>query len=125
MKQVSKVFNTRPVPKPRMTQRDKWAKRDCVVRYYSFKDEITYQSKHYEVPDSIRVTFGIPFPKSYSKKKKVELLGKPHQIKPDVDNLVKALLDSLKDKDQSVWRVDARKIWTSGDGFIEVEEIDD
>lgn len=29
-----------PVPKPRMTQRDKWQKRPAVMRYRAFCDEV-------------------------------------------------------------------------------------
>ena len=29
-----------PVPKPRMTQRDKWAKRPCVLRYRMWADMV-------------------------------------------------------------------------------------
>lgn len=34
-------------------------------------------------------------PKSYSKKKRAELPGKPYPHKPDADNLAKCLLDAL------------------------------
>ncbi|HHE6457291.1 TPA: RusA family crossover junction endodeoxyribonuclease, partial [Proteus mirabilis] len=33
-----KVFNIEPVPKPRMTQADKWKKRPPVLKYFAFKD---------------------------------------------------------------------------------------
>ena len=36
-------------------------------------------------------------PKSYSKKKRAELIGTPHTKKPDTDNICKALLDPLND----------------------------
>lgn len=119
------VFYTKPVPKPRMTRSDKWKKRDCVVNYYEFKDAIQLQAKleNFELPDSFRVVFAIPFPRSYGKSKRDELLGQPHQVKPDIDNYIKALMDCLKDSDADVWHVDAQKIWTNGDGFISVEEL--
>jgi len=119
------VFYTKPVPKPRMTRSDAWKKRDCVVKYYDFKDALQLQARleKFELPDSFRVVFGIPFPRSYGKSKRDELLGQPHQIKPDIDNYVKALMDCLKDSDADVWHVDAQKIWTDGDGFISVEEL--
>ena len=118
------IFNTRPVPKPRMTRRDKWAKRDCVLNYYSFKDEIKLQARDYVLPDSFRVVFGMPFPQSYSFKKRETLLGQPHQVKPDLDNCLKAIMDVLSDNDSNVWKIEASKIWTSGNGFIQIESLD-
>jgi Holliday junction resolvase RusA-like endonuclease len=118
------IFHTKPVPKPRMTRRDKWAKRDCVVNYYSFKDELKLQGRNYELPDAFGVVFGVPFPRSYSLKKREQLLGQPHQVKPDIDNYLKALMDVFKDNDSSVWKIEARKIWTSGDGFIEITDLE-
>lgn len=119
------ILNIKPVPKPRMTRSDKWRKRDCVLNYYSFKDEILLQARDYELPDAFRVIFGVPFPRSYSLKKRAEIIGTPHQIKPDIDNYVKALMDAFKKEDSCVWHVDAKKIWTEGSGFIQIEPIDE
>lgn len=43
----------------------------------------------------VDIEFRIPIPQSYSKKKKAELEWTPHNKKPDLDNLVKAVLDAL------------------------------
>lgn len=43
----------------------------------------------------IDMEFRIPIPQSYSNKKKKELEWTPHTKKPDLDNLVKAVLDAL------------------------------
>lgn len=120
------IFYIKPVPKPRMTRSDKWRKRDCVLDYYSFKDEIKLQARlnEFELPDAFRVVFGIPFPRSYSYRKRETLLGKPHQVKPDIDNYLKALMDCLKDNDSVVWHTDSQKIWTSGDGFIQIDSLE-
>ena len=37
--------------------------------------------------------------------------GRPHQQKPDVDNLLKALMDALFDDDCKVWSVAVSKVW--------------
>jgi Holliday junction resolvase RusA-like endonuclease len=37
----------------------------------------------------------MPIPKSTSKKKRAQLIGNPHVIKPDIDNLAKFALDVL------------------------------
>ena len=112
-------YNITPTPKPRMTVSDKWKKRPVVLKYFSFKDEVRRHKIEVDV-EGCFVTFGIPMPKSWSHKKRKGLLNKPHQQKPDVDNLLKALLDAVYDDDSVVWSISVKKIW--GDiGFIEIE----
>lgn len=43
----------------------------------------------------IDMEFVMPIPQSLSKKKQSELVAAPHTKKPDLDNLVKAVLDAL------------------------------
>ena len=43
----------------------------------------------------VDIEFRLQIPQSYSKKKKAELEWTPHNKKPDLDNLVKAVLDAL------------------------------
>lgn len=101
-----------------MTQRDKWSERPCVMKYWAFKDEVLLNNV--EVPESgSKVIFRVPMPKSWSKKKKAEMVGKPHQQKPDVDNLLKALLDAIYDDDAHIWDIHAVKLWDV-EGSIEV-----
>lgn len=60
---------------------------------------------------SLDVSFIMPMPKSWSKKKRAAMNGKPHTARPDIDNLVKALMDGmicLKD-DCTVYAVRADK----------------
>jgi Holliday junction resolvase RusA-like endonuclease len=61
-------------------------------------------------------------PKSWSKAKKDEMRGGPHQQTPDKDNLEKAILDSLYENDSHVWDGWVTKLWAD-EGAIEVEEI--
>ena len=116
--------NITPIGKPRMTQRDKWAKRDCVLRYYAFKDEVRLLMKGAEgiMLQPHKVTFVILMPKSWSNKKREEMRGKPHTQKPDVDNLCKAFNDAVLDDDSAVWSQWGEKIW--GDkGKIELNVL--
>lgn len=107
---MTKEYLITPIPKPRMTRSDKWKKRDCVQRYYSFKDEV--QANNISLPESdYHVIFVLPMPKSWSKKKKLEMNGKPHQQKPDKDNLEKALLDAIFDDDCKIWDGRVTKLW--------------
>ena len=117
-----KIYDIVPVPKPRMTRSDRWKTRPSTARYWAFKEEV--RLKRVKVPEKgAHITFVMPVPKSWAKRKKAEYLGKPHQQKPDVDNLVKALLDAIYDDDAHVWDVRATKIWGEV-GKIVVEEGD-
>ncbi len=113
-------YDVEPCPKPRMTQRDKWAKRDCVLRYRAFCDKA--RLKRIDVPPACRIVFHIEMPQSWTKKQRADNEGQPHLSKPDLDNLVKALLDAVYEDDSCVWRVDARKVWALS-GSIEVEPL--
>ena len=105
-----------PVPKPRMTRADRWRKRPSVLRYFEYKDKV--KLLEIAVPENgATVVFHMPMPKSWSKKKRAEMDGKPHQQKPDVDNLGKALLDAVYCDDACVWDIRFIKLW-SVDGRI-------
>ena len=118
-----KEIKINPVAKPRMTQRDRWKKRDCVNKYYAFKDELRLKTHNFTMGKRVGLYFYIPFPKSYSKKKRNELYLKPHQEKPDIDNLIKAVLDCLLEDDKKVWHVTAHKVWAF-EGMIQIENLE-
>ena len=82
-------------------------------------------------PDSIftealelDVTFYMPIPKSYPKKKREELDGQYCISNMDLDNLEKALYDSMNgviyEDDKQIVCHTVRKMWIDGDGKIEV-----
>ena len=50
-------------------------------------------------------------PDTWSKSKKVKMNGMPHKQKPDTDNLVKSVKDTLKKEDSDVWWEKAEKRW--------------
>lgn len=106
-------LNVIPVPKPRMTQRDKW--KPAAKRYFAFKDEVRWKALGERVlgnlPNEIEMCFVMPMPDSWTEKKKNEYDGEPHGQKPDIDNLVKALLDALYEEDKYVHKVIAEKCW--------------
>jgi Holliday junction resolvase RusA-like endonuclease len=97
--------------KPRMSSRDRWAKRDCVLRYFSIKDNVTRQAKGFKLGDAFIVKFTIKTPDSWSKKKKELMLGTKHQSKPDNSNLLKAIEDIMLDNDSQVWFTISTKFW--------------
>lgn len=113
-----KFYPIVPVAKPRQTQSDRWKKRPVVMRYRAFCDDL--RARNCTFPESgSHVVFHMPMPASWSKKKRSEMLGQPHQQKPDVDNLAKALLDAVLDDDSGVWDMRTTKRW-SEIGYIEI-----
>lgn len=105
-----------PVPKPRMTQRDKWLSppRKPVSQYYAFKDALKLFSLRdkYIVSNPLSLIFVMPMPSSWSKKKQEMMASTPHQQKPDLDNLVKAFKDALCTDDSYIYMYDhIRKVW--------------
>jgi Holliday junction resolvase RusA-like endonuclease len=102
-----------PVPKPRMVRSDKYKKRPVVESYWAYKDELTLKAnlKKIKLGAIVDVIFIIPMPKSWSQKKRQEMNGKPHQERPDGDNLLKALQDCLCKEDNFIWKVSYEKRW--------------
>ena len=87
--------------KPRMTRRDKWAKRDCVVRYREFCDLLRHYCQGMPLdPVYLEWVAYFPIPASLSKKKAEELVNQFHRVKPDRDNIDKAIMDALFKQDQ-------------------------
>ena len=116
-----KIYNVMPMGKPRMTRADKWKKRPEVLRYRAFCDHVRLLGVKLSEANS-HATFILPMPKSWSKKKRAEMNGKPHQSKPDKDNLEKALLDALFEDDAHIWDSRVTKLWGEA-GQIIIREI--
>lgn len=103
----------KPVPKPRMTRKDSWAKRPCVMQYWEFKDELILRTKiiGFSLGNAFHVKLYIAMPDSWSGKKKHEMNAMPHDGKGDLDNFVKAIMDSLLKQDKGVYKIIAEKYW--------------
>lgn len=120
MKMIIEVL---PVPKPRMTRRDKWLNppRPAVAQYRAFCDELHYAvGSDFELPDKFDIVFYLPCPRTWSQKKREKMHGKPHQQTPDRDNLLKAFQDALLKSDAHIYDGRVGKFWTDGPGYIEV-----
>jgi|ETNvirenome_6_85_1030632.scaffolds.fasta_scaffold25507_5 Holliday junction resolvase RusA-like endonuclease len=129
MKKTLKKIAKYPLPgmaKPRMTRADSWKKRPIVLKYWEYKDNIRLWARenNFNLGNEICVIFYIPMPKSWSIKKKAEMLYTPHQQRPDVDNLLKGLMDALLDEDSHIHTAYAKKIWYS-EGSVEFYELPD
>jgi Holliday junction resolvase RusA-like endonuclease len=121
--EVSVISRQKPVPKPRMTRRDKWEQRPCVLEYRAFKDQFIVDAKNAGLKPGMVVTelsarIFIAMPKSWSKKKQRALLGKPHMVKPgpDADNVLKSIADALQSEDVAIWKKHIEKFWDDGLG---------
>ena len=108
-----KKLKISPVPKPRMTRADTWKKRPCVVRYWDYKDKfrLLLKENNITINDKICVDFHIAMPKSWSKKKKDKMDGAFHQKRPDVDNLLKGVMDAIFEEDCHIHTTYAKKFW--------------
>ena len=111
------VCFTTPIGKPRMTRRDKWSQRPCVLRYRAFADELRKATG--KLPEDVHGLFWsayLPIPKSWSKKKKAEMALAPHRQTPDKDNIEKAIMDSLFKDDSGIYFGSGEKYWAGPDG---------
>ena len=88
-----------PVAKPRMTRRDRWAKRAAVMRYREFADRVRAASAaapaHAERVLSLTVIAYFVPPKSMEKEQRAGLIDQLHRVKPDASNILKGIEDIL------------------------------
>lgn len=107
-----------PVAKPRMTRRDVWAQRPAVLKYRAWCDTARAHvpTPLATSPACVTLEFYLPVPKSWAWKKREALRGQPCLSKPDIDNLVKSVLDALWDDDAAVYALSAIKRWDDGAG---------
>ncbi len=108
-----------------MTQRDKWKRRPCVVAYRAWADLARASAAPAldKLGGAVLADVGtvmfvgyFAMPSSWSAKKRAEMAGQPHRVKPDTDNVEKALLDALFTRDQGVHSVSKLKRWDDGFG---------
>ena len=95
-----------------MTRADKWKKRPATTRYWAFKDAVRLLMPKRLDLNYRHIEFGVPMPKSWSKKKKAAMRGKPHVQRPDLDNYLKALFDALYEEDCAIHCLaQVKKVW--------------
>jgi Holliday junction resolvase RusA-like endonuclease len=101
---VTRILNITPKPQPRENRSDVWNPRPCVAAFRKYKDELREQLKSVDfkltevLPD---ITFVLPFPEKATEKFKRENNWKPHQKKPDLDNILKGFIDCIFNKESS------------------------
>ncbi len=117
------IFDIVPMGKPRMVQSDKWRvnpnhrdprkrQREVVARYWQYKDDLQKLClmNKFKIKETIDMQVYLPMPPSWSEKKKLAMNGKPHQQKPDGDNILKGFLDALTTNDEIIWDKHIRKL---------------
>ena len=97
-----------PYPYTRVLNRGKPSA--AARRYQAFRTECAWKKVWQPTPGDICV-FTLAMPKSWSRRKRDELAGEPHEQKPDADNLVKGLIDAVYQEDKGVWGVEGYKFW--------------
>ena len=106
-------------------------------KYNAYKEEVRYwvEKNQFIIPHGcISICFHIPFPKSWRQKKRDSMAGAPHQSTPDLDNLLKALFDSIMPRrnrvagdkgadDRKIHSYASWKVWCApGDERIVISE---
>lgn len=116
-----KTLNIDPMGKPRILRGEQ---SKTAAKWRSWKQAIQLLMGKCEIPtQNFHLVFYLPMPKSWSKIKKAKLVNCPHQQKPDLDNLVKAVFDALyPDSDCQFWHFEATKLWAE-QGRIEIRKI--
>ncbi len=109
-------------------------------KYNAYKQEVRYwcEKNQFIVPaGDFAMWFYIPFPKSWRRKKRLEMAGKPHMNTPDLDNLIKAIFDSVMPRrnrlagqkgsdDRRIHMYVAGKIWVPpGEERIDIVEYNE
>ena len=93
------TVNIKPMSAIRMTQRGKWVNTSA-IRYLNYKRDVGYQLKEQclkplEGAVRLDMTFYMPMPDSWSRKRKSAHAGLPVTAKNgDIDNLCKGLMDA-------------------------------
>ena len=117
-------FNINPVPasRPRVSRWSTYYPK----KYTKFKKDMEALTSEMETTPSeklvsVELEFGIMIPKSWSKKKREELNNTYCSNNSDIDNYIKAILDSLNGivyiDDKQVVELFAKKIY-SEEGYI-------
>jgi Holliday junction resolvase RusA-like endonuclease len=110
------VIEIEPMGAPRVTRNSRWGNKKvegAIERYDVLKAKIKGDCAllGYKLSGKLTVRFELTMPKSWSKKDRDLHRGRPHQSKPDLDNMIKAVMDAFGADDSHVHTITASKIW--------------
>ena len=98
-------------------------------RYNNYKINLLAEakSKNFTIPAAgLCITFYMPMPRTWSKKKKKACHGLLMQSRPDLDNLIKAFCDSMTAEDKFIAHLTASKRWVDfPTGWIECSLVEE
>jgi Holliday junction resolvase RusA-like endonuclease len=92
-------------------------KDDIVILWNAELIKLGFKPEEFKFDEikSIDFVITIPISETLSKKVKQERedrIGRPHQMKPDIDNMLKAFMDALMKEDSHVHTIGrTRKVW--------------
>jgi Holliday junction resolvase RusA-like endonuclease len=90
------IINGNPIPlaRPRMGQGHVYdsQKKEKLIYGLDLRNQHGHEDIH-EGPIHVAITFFMKMPSNLSQSNKRELIGRYHFIRPDIDNLVKMILD--------------------------------
>lgn len=99
---IKLTIHGKPIPqqRPRLSKNGKvFSKQFKEKRFvqWQIKSQMNDQDafKDRDASISVEIAFHMPIPSSWSQKRLKSVLGKPHHVKPDVDNLEKFYLDCM------------------------------
>jgi Holliday junction resolvase RusA-like endonuclease len=100
------------------------ARLERLERYNKYKIDLMAlcKVKRFILPSQgLHIRFFIPMPKTWKKWQREIMNGKLHRNKPDIDNLLKAVFDSLLSEDKFIGHIgEVSKHWTDKErGWIE------
>lgn len=101
-------------PRPRFRNTGRFVQTYMPTSYTKHKDYIREQMPKTLLDKNLKVTLLFYFkpPKSWSKRKKLLAIGQYKRTKPDIDNLIKTVLDAANEK-----------VWNDDNQIVEIRSI--
>ncbi|MBD3928529.1 MULTISPECIES: RusA family crossover junction endodeoxyribonuclease [Staphylococcus] len=117
-------------PRPRFRNTGRYVQTYMPASYTKHKDFIREQMPNVLLNGNLKVTLSFYFkvPKSWSNRKKLLAIGQYKRTKPDIDNLIKTVLDAANDHlwkdDNQIVEIHSFKQYAEEPKIIlEVEEV--
>lgn len=101
-------------PRPRFRNTGRFVQTYMPTSYTKHKDFIREQMPNALLDGELKVTLSFYFkpPKSWSNRKKLLAIGQYKRTKPDIDNLIKTVLDAAN-----------KKVWQDDNQIVEISSL--
>ena len=107
------VLLEKPIGKPTQTYADKFADRPTILAYRAFCDRLRYQAYKKNQKQSLLGPTRL-YVSCFVKDTTTHRREGPHTVKPDADNILKAIADALFLNDQAIYVMSCTKLWANG-----------